>query len=331
MRPKVLLLGRIAHANDSWTALSSLAEILEPHARCRSEFLEECKSDGFNNASVIFRTFESIEITGRFDEEVLEALPSSLKFICHNGAGYDQIDVKACAKRGIKLSNTPGVVNDSTADTAMFLMLGALRRLNVPMKTLRDGEWRGQCQPPLGHDPEGKVLGILGMGGIGKNLSKKASAFGMRVIYHNRRRLGREVAGLAEYVTFEDLLEQSDVVSVNLPLNAETSHTISTHEFGQMKDGVVIVNTARGAIIDEEALVTALDSGKVASVGLDVHENEPKVHERLITNPHVLLLPHMGTWTVETQAAMEEKTISNVRSALERGALRDVVPEHADL
>lgn len=135
------------------------------------------------------------------------------------GAGYDQIDVEACAKRGIKLSNTPGVVNDSTADTAMFLILGALRRLNVPMKTLRDGEWRGQRQPPLGHDPEGKVLGILGMGGIGKNLSKKASAFGMKVIYHNRRRVDREVASLAEYVTFEDLLEQSDIVSVNLPLN----------------------------------------------------------------------------------------------------------------
>lgn len=138
------------------------------------------------------------------------------------GAGYDQVDVHACAKRGIKLSNTPGVVNDSTSDTAMFLILGALRRLNVPMKTLRDGEWRGQSQPPLGHDPEGKVLGILGMGGIGKNLSKKASAFGMRVIYHNRRRLDRELAGLAEYVTFEDLLEQSDVVSVNLPLNVST-------------------------------------------------------------------------------------------------------------
>ncbi|OAK98734.1 glyoxylate reductase [Phaeosphaeriaceae sp. SRC1lsM3a] len=331
MRPKVLLLGQIAHANDSWKSLSSLADIVEPNARNRLEFLEECRSGRLDNALVIYRTFESIEVTGRFNEEVLEALPASVKFICHNGAGYDQVDVHACAKRNIRLSNTPSVVNDSTADTAMFLILGALRRLNVPMKTLRDGEWRGQSQPPLGHDPEGKVLGILGMGGIGKNLSKKVSAFGMRVIYHNRRRLDRDLAGLAEYVTFEDLLEQSDIVSVNLPLNAETRHMISTHEFGQMKDGVVIVNTARGAIIDEEALVTALESGKVASVGLDVHENEPRVHRQLITNPHVLLLPHMGTWTVETQAAMEERTISNVRSVLETGALRDIVPEHADL
>jgi glyoxylate reductase len=147
----------------------------------------------------------------------------------------------------------------------MFLILGALRRLNVPITALRSGNWRGNCQPALGHDPEGKTLGILGMGGIGQNLSKKAEAFGMRVVYHNRRRLDENRAGTAEYVTFEDLLEQSDVVSVNLPLNVgcssacctdwkavkepltltptqtETRHFISTHEFGQMKDGVVIV------------------------------------------------------------------------------------------
>ena len=173
----------------------------------------------FDDVLVIYRTFESVDITGRFDEEVVLSLPASVEFLCHNGAGYDQIDVHACSKRGIKVSNTPNVVNDSTADTAMFLILGALRRLNVPMTTLRDGDWRGHRQPPLGHDPEGKTLGILGMGGIGRNLSKKAEAFGMRIIYHNRCRLGKDRAGTAEYVTFEDLLEQSDVVSVNLPLN----------------------------------------------------------------------------------------------------------------
>jgi glyoxylate reductase len=307
---------------------------------------------------VIYRTFESVDTTGRFDEELVYSLPASVKFICHNGmtwsqllsrvcfwsyrdhhelkhlqvhlgAGYDQVDVQACRKRDIKVSNTPNVVNDSTADTAMFLMLGALRRLNVPMTTLREGSWRGHHQPPIGHDPEGKTLGILGMGGIGQNLCKKAEAFGMRVIYHNRCRLGKERAGTAEYVTFEDLLEQSDVLSVNLPLNVsacvylkwrlclphaslrpecgstlmltktETRHIISTHEFGQMRDGVVIVNTARGAVLDEGALVEALDSGKVASAGLDVYEDEPNIHPGLATNRHVLLLPHMGTWTVE--------------------------------
>ncbi|KAF2833043.1 glyoxylate reductase [Ophiobolus disseminans] len=331
MRSKALLLGRIGYANDSWKSLSSIADIVETRARDRAEFLEECRTGRFDGVLVIYRTFESVDITGRFDEEVVLSLPTSVKFVCHNGAGYDQVDVQACSKRGIKLSNTPNVVNDSTADTAMFLILGALRRLNVPMATLRNGDWRGHRQPPLGHDPEGKTLGILGMGGIGRNLSKKAEAFGMRIIYHNRCRLGKERAGTAEYVTFEDLLEQSDIVSVNLPLNAETRHIISTHEFGQMKDGVVIVNTARGAVIDEDALVKALDNGKVASAGLDVYENEPNIHPGLTSNPHVLLLPHMGTWTVETQAAMEEKTISNVRSALETGALKDVVAEQGGL
>ncbi|KAL5120230.1 glyoxylate reductase [Pleosporales sp. CAS-2024a] len=206
----------------------------------------------------------------------------------------------------------------------MFLMLGALRRLNVPMTTIRDGNWRGTRQPALGHDPEGKTLGILGMGRIGRNLCRKAQAFGMRVIYHNRCRLEEEQAGTADYVTLEDLLEQSDVLSVNLPLNVETRHMISTHEFSQMKDGVTIVNTARGAVLDEHALVQALESGKVASAGLDVYEDEPSIHPGLLANKQVMLLPHMGTWSVE-------KTISNVRSALETGLLEDIVPEHATM
>ena len=210
-------------ANDSWKSLSSLADIIETRARNRTEFLERCKAGTFNDVVVIYRTFESVEITGRFDEEVVLALPASVKFLCHNGAGYDQIDVQACTIRGIEVSNAPNVVNDCTADTAIFLILGALRRLNVPMTTLREGNWRGHRPPPLGHNPEGKTLGILGMGGIGRNLSKKAEAFGMRVIYHNRRKLDGDGAGTAQYVTFEDLLEQSDVVSVNLPLNVSLS------------------------------------------------------------------------------------------------------------
>ncbi|KAF2032019.1 glyoxylate reductase [Setomelanomma holmii] len=331
MKVKVLLLGRIAHAIDSWRSLSNVAEIVESQAQTRNDFIEECKTGSLDGAVVIYRTFESVETTGRFDDEVISALPGSVSFICHNGAGYDQIDVHACSRRGIRVSNTPNVVNDCTADTTMFLILGALRRLNVPMTTLREGIWRGHQQPPLGHNPEGKTLGILGMGGIGRNILKKAEAFEMRVIYHNRRRLDGKQAGIAEYVTFEDLLEKSDIISVNLPLNAETRHIISTHEFGQMKDGVVLVNTARGAVVDEEALVKALDSGKVASAGLDVYENEPNIHPGLTTNPHVLLLPHMGTWTVETQAAMEEKTISNVRSAIEMSSLKNPVVEQVDL
>ncbi|KAF1841074.1 glyoxylate reductase [Cucurbitaria berberidis CBS 394.84] len=329
MRPKVLLLGRVEHATESWNSLSPLAELVEPRARNRTDFIDECRKGTLDDVLVIYRTFESVDMTGRLDEELVTALPASVKFICHNGAGYDQIDVHACSNRGVKVSNTPDAVNDSTADTAMFLILGALRRLNVPMTTLREGNWRGHPPPPLGHDPQGKTLGILGLGGIGRNLKSKAEAFGMRIIYHNRKELSEPLAGGAEYATFESLLARSDIISINIPLNADTRHMLSTREFEQMKHGVVLVNTARGAVIDEGALVEALDSGKVSSVGLDVYEAEPDIHPGLKANPNVMLLPHMGTWSVETQTAMEEKTIANVRSALEKGSLRDVVPEQA--
>ncbi|KAF2706764.1 glyoxylate reductase [Pleomassaria siparia CBS 279.74] len=326
-RAKVLLLGEIEHAHESWNSLSNLATLTNPKTHTRTGFLKECKDGEMDGVLVIYRTFASVEFTGRFDEELINVLPATVRFICHNGAGYDQVDVNACTRRGIKVSNTPSAVNDSTADMNMFLILGALRRLNTSMTSLRAGKWRGNVAPPLGHNPEGKTLGILGMGGIGRNLREKAVAFGMRIVYHNRNRLSEELAGGAEYASFEHLLRLSDVISLNLPLNNETRHKISTREFSLMKKGVVIVNTARGAVIDEGALVQALESGHVASAGLDVYEDEPIIHPGLLANPHVMLLPHMGTWTVETQTAMEECNIENVRSALETGCLKSIVPE----
>jgi len=332
-KPKILLLGEIALAKDDWNSLSSLGELIEPKAKNRSEFIEECKSGRLDGVVAAYRTFMSFDVTGPFDAELLSVLPKSLKFLSHNGAGYDQIDVHACAEREppIVVSNVPTAVDDSTADTAVFLIIGALRNFNTSMLALRDGKWRGSPAPPLGHDPQGKVLGILGMGGIGRNLKAKMDVFGMTTIYHNRKPLSEELSGGAKYVSFDELLAQSDVLSLNLPLSKHTHHIISTPEFKKMKKGVVIVNTARGAVMDEDALVKALDSGHVLSVGLDVFEEEPKVHPGLIANPNVLLVPHMGTWSVETQKKMEEWCISNVRSAVEQGKLRSPVPEHADL
>ncbi|KKA18965.1 Phosphoglycerate dehydrogenase [Rasamsonia emersonii CBS 393.64] len=322
-RPKVLLLGQIDH----------LADLVTPTATNRAEFIQECRDGKLDGVVVAYRTFGSASITGNIDEEIVQALPKSLRFLAHCGAGYDQIDVHACSARDppIRVSNVPTAVDDATADVNMFLIIGALRNFNTGMQALREGKWRGQPPPALGHDPEGKVLGILGMGGIGRNLKKKAEAFGMRVIYHNRRKLSDELAGGAEYVSFDELLARSDVLSLNLPLNKNTRHIIGKPEFAKMKDGVVIVNTARGAVMDEAALVEALDSGKVWSAGLDVFEEEPKIHPGLLRNPKVMLVPHMGTWTVETQTAMEEWAIENVRLALETGKLKSPVPEQADL
>jgi len=330
-KPTVLLLGEIDHAHKEWASLSSIAETITPKARSRPEFLEECKSGAFDNVVVAYRTFGSVAITGLFDEELISHLPKNIQFIAHNGAGYDQIDIHACTAHDIRVSNVPTAVDDATADTNMFLILGALRGFNTSMMALRDGHFKGSPPPPLGHDPQGKTLGILGMGGIGRNLKKKAEAFGMTVQYHNRSQLSEELSGGAKYVNFEELLKTSDVLSLNLPLNKQTRHIISTTQFSIMKKGVVIINTARGAVIDEAALVSALNSGQVWSAGLDVFEEEPKVHEGLVANRNVMLVPHMGTWTVETQTKMEVWAIDNVRSAIEKGRLKSPVGEQKDL
>ena len=230
-------------------------------------------------------------------------LPQSLKFVCHNGAGYDQIDAQACANRGISVSNTPGAADASTANTAIYLLLGALRRAHVPATALREGQWRGSMD--LGHDPDGKVLGILGLGGIGSALALRAAPFNFQMQYHNRNPIVHPSSNPtnATYVSFEELLRTSDIISIHLPLSDVTRGIIGQKEFQMMKDGVIIVNTARGAILDENALVDALNQGKVFSAGLDVYENEPDVHPGLIESDKVLLLPHVGTATVETQVS----------------------------
>ena len=178
----------------------------------------------------------------------------------------------------------------------MFLLLAALRRLTGPLAAVRAGQWRGP-NFALGHDPKGKVLGILGMGGIGQAMASRAKPFGMTIQYHNRNRLPADQEQGAKYVSFEEVLTTSDVLSLNLALNEKTKRIISREVLGRVKEGVVIVNTARGGLIDEAALVEALESGRVGAVGLDVFEEEPKVHDGLMKNERAVLLPHVGTAT----------------------------------
>lgn len=324
---KVLQLGIIDHAHDEWKTLSEVADIILPKATNPAEFVEEVNSGAFDDVLVIYRTFQSISITGLLDEKLIKALPENVKFICHYGAGYDQIDVAACTARDIRVSNVPSIGDDATADVAMFLILGALRGFSYVTLALRKGEFRGVPTPPLGHDPRGKVLGILGMGGIGRNVSSKAKSFGMVTQYHNRKPLPEELSGGAKYVSFEELLSTSDVISLHIPLNKSTYHLISTAEIAKMKKGAVIVNTARGAVMDETALLAALDSGHIFSAGLDVFEDEPIVPSAMMDNPHIFLLPHMGTYTYETQKKMEICNIDNAKSAVLEGKLISPVPE----
>lgn len=332
-QPKVLLLGEIDHAKDDWASLSAFGELITPKSTNRAEFIRECQSGALDGVVAAYRTFPSIAITGRFDRELCAVIPKTWRFLAHCGAGYDQIDPRACSERDppLLVSNTPDPVNDATADTAIFLMLGALRNFNECLNSLRRGGWRDNPAPSMGHDPEGKVLGILGMGGIGRNMKRKAEAFGMTTIYHNRSKLSNELAGGAEYVSFDELLERSDVLSLNLPLNPNTRHIISTEQLKKMKSTAVIVNTARGAVIDEAAFVQALNDGTIAGAGLDVYEDEPKINEGLLNNSKVILLPHVGTYTFETMEKMESWAIDNVRLAITEGRLKSPIAEQKNL
>ena len=289
-----------------------------------------------------------LQLTGPFDAELVSKLPPSLKYICHNGAGYDNIDVAACTSRGLSLSpfafstqaklsildiqvsHTPRAVNAATADIAIFLLLGALRRIHIPYAAIRASKWRGPS-PQLGYDPQKKVLGIIGMGGIGREVAARARAFGMIIQYYNRSRLSADLEQGAKYVSFEELIKTSDVISLNCSLTKETTGLIGKKEFAAMKKGVIIVNTARGKLIDEQALVDALEEGKVFSAGLDVYEEEPKVNQGLLDNPNVVLLPHIGTSTWETQRDMELLVLENLESAVKKGALVTRVPEQQNM
>ncbi|KAK8428355.1 hypothetical protein IWX49DRAFT_595385 [Phyllosticta citricarpa] len=324
---QALLIGDLVHARREWEELSSLVGLLEFPEGTRDDFLSNLRAGKYDNVVAIYRSNDSTKFTGPFDAELIQALPKSLKYICHNGAGYDNIDVGACSSKGISVANTPVAVNDATADIAIFLLLGALRRVTIPFTAVR--QWRGTSFR-IGHDPRQKTLGILGMGGIGRAVGVRAAAFGMKIQYHNRSRLSPELeaaGGNATYVSFEELVRTSDVISVNLSLTPATKHILGPKEFSSMKDGVVIVNTARGPVIDEAALVEALDSGKVYSAGLDVFEEEPKIHPGLMKNENVVLLPHIGTATIETQRDMELLVLENLKLAVEEGKLKTQVPE----
>lgn len=327
-KPSVLLIGDLAHTNKEWESLSSKYTLKEFRKGTREEFLSKLKSD-FSDVVGLYRSNQSTPETGPFDRELVSQLPKSLKYICHNGAGYDNIDVQAVNERQISVSSTPVAVDDATADVAIFLMLGALRQAHVPLTALREGKWRGNAG--LGHDPKGKTLGILGMGGIGRAVAHRARAFGCKIIYHNRSRLSPELEDGARYVSFDELLAQSDILSLNLSLNAKTRHIISAPQLKACKRGIVIVNTARGGLIKEADLVAALESEHVAAVGLDVFEEEPTIHPGLVANDRAFLLPHMGTATVETQRDMELLVLKNLESGMDSGKLITRINEQKGL
>jgi glyoxylate reductase len=253
-------------------------------------------------------------LTDRVDDDFLAAAPK-LHVVANVAVGYNNIDVAACAERGVVVTNTPGVLTDATADLAMGLVLMSTRRLGEGERLIRSGTaWQWGMFMMLGTGLQGRTLGIVGMGGIGEALATRARAFGMRIVYHNRRNVDAEIEQRldAQRVDFEELLATSDIVSLNCPYSEATHHLIDAAALAAMKSTALLVNTARGPIVDEAALVEALTDGVIAGAALDVFENEPTVHPGLLGLDNVVLVPHLGSATVETRAAMATTAASNV-------------------
>ena len=236
----------------------------------------------------------------------LDLLPD-LRLVANYGVGYDRVDVAACRGRGVAVTNTPGVLDAAVADLTLALILACRRHLVASDRFVREQRWqRGWARPELlGRDLAGSTLGLVGMGRIGSQVARRAEAFGMHVVHHRR----------SEGLPLDELLQTSDVVSLHVPLTPETDGLISRERFSLLREGATLVNTARGAIVDESALVDELVSGRI-SAGLDVFADEPRVPERLLHLPNVVLTPHIASATVETRAAMTRVLVDNVLAFL---------------
>jgi glyoxylate reductase len=258
-------------------------------------------------------------LSDRIDAEVIENCPM-LRVIANYAVGYDNIDLEAAKKHGVVVTNTPGVLTETTADLAWALIMAISRRVIEGDRLVRSGKWSGWSPTQLlGNDVFGKTLGIIGMGRIGQAVARRACGFGMKVIYHSRHSLkfGIEKAVGAARRPLNDLLMRSDFVSLHIPLTAETYHLIGAKELAKMKKTAYLINTARGAVVDEAALVRALDRETIAGAGLDVFEAEPRVHPGLARLNNVVLLPHLGSASHETRIKMGEIVIKNICAVLQ--------------
>ena len=258
-------------------------------------------------------------LTEKIDEEVLTSAGNDLKAVCNVAVGYNNIDVAACKNKNVLVTNTPGVLTDATADIAMALILMTTRRLSEGERVIRNQDpWAWGMFYMLGSSIQNQTLGIVGMGQIGIATALRAKSFGMKIIYTRRNRLDEKIEKelSAQYVSLDDLLQQSDIVSLHCPYSTETHHLISDAQLSKMKKTSYLINTARGPIVNEEALANALINKTIAGAGLDVYENEPKVNEKLLKLDNVVLLPHLGSATVETRTAMATTAANNALEIL---------------
>jgi len=258
-------------------------------------------------------------LTTKVDRDFLDAAGPKLKVVSNVAVGYNNIDVAACRERGVVATNTPGVLTDATADIAMALILMCTRRLGEGERIVRSKEsWQWGMFMLLGSAIQGRRLGIVGMGAIGQALARRARAFGMSVAYSNRRAVSSEIEAelAADRLSLDELLATSDVVSINCPYSPETHHLIGPEQFELMRSSAYLINTARGPIVDEAALVHALRTGEIAGAGLDVYEHEPQLQPGLVDLDNAVLIPHLGSATIETRAAMATLAARNTVAVL---------------
>ena len=257
-------------------------------------------------------------VTDRIDGAVVRAAGEQLRLIASFGTGVDHIDLNAARERNILVTNTPGVLTEDTADMTMALILAVARRLVEGERLVTEGRWTGWSPTSmLGHRLYGKRLGIVGMGRIGQALARRARGFGLAIHYHNRRRVAPAVEDELEatyWDSLDQMLARMDIISINCPHTPATFHLLSARRLALMRRDAIIVNTARGEVIDERVMTRMLERGDLAGAGLDVYEHEPAINPKLLKLPNVVLLPHMGSATIEGRIDMGEKVIINIRA-----------------
>jgi glyoxylate reductase len=286
------------------------------HARLNLEdrpMSQEDLAEALKTADVIVPT-----VTDRIDAKLLSQAGPNLKLIASFGTGVDHIDLASARTRGITVTNTPGVLTEDTADMTMALILAVPRRLTEGERLMRSGDWTGWSPTSmLGHRIWGKRLGIIGMGRIGTAVARRARGFGIAVHYHNRRQVHADLERELEATYWESLdqmLARMDIISINCPHTPATYHLLSARRLKLLRPQTYVVNTSRGEVIDENALTRMLENGEIAGAGLDVFEHEPAVNPRLLRLENVVLLPHMGSATIEGRVAMGEKVIINIKT-----------------
>ena len=317
MSPKILITRRLMKSSEDYALKIFKAKLnKEDKLLTKDELISQSSDcDGILSS-----------ITENLDHDVISKLSDKIKIISNFAVGFGNIDIDAAKKRNIVVTNTPDVLTDATAEIAILILLGAARRAKEGIKWANKKNWKWSADFLMGKQLTEARLGILGMGRIGRAVADRARSFGMKIHYHNRSRLDKNLEKNAVYhQSLKSLLSVSDFFSINCPANKDTRHIINKETIKHFPDGAVISNSARGDMIDDDAMVSALKSGKIYSLGLDVYNGEPDIHQEYLTLPNVFVLPHLGSATKKTRTAMADLAVKNIDEFFRTGKCKNRV------